>query len=131
MKFKLTTTIPTSPERVYQAWLSSKQHTSMTDGEAKCTKRRGGTFTAWDGYIHGKNLELRPNEYIKQSWRTVEFEEDQPDSVIEIILEAKGADQCKLTLLHSDLSSKDKKYKQGWVDSYFDPMKSYFKSTGK
>ena len=51
MKFKLTTTIPTSPERVYQAWLSSKQHTSMKGGEAKCTKRSGGTFSAEDAEI--------------------------------------------------------------------------------
>jgi uncharacterized protein YndB with AHSA1/START domain len=126
MKFKLTTTIPASPSTVYNAWLTSKIHAAMTGGEAICTKRKGGSFTTWDQYIHGKNIELRANEYIKQSWRTVEFKEDQPDSLLEIILEPKGKNQCKLTLIHSELTPADIKYKQGWEDSYFIPMKAYF-----
>lgn len=126
MKFKITTTLPAKPEAVYHAWLSSKGHTAMTGGEAICTKRIGSTFTAWDDYIRGKNLELKPNAYIKQSWRTVEFKADQPDSIVEIFLEPKGNGQCKLTLIHTGLTPADLKYKQGWVDSYFEPMKVYF-----
>ncbi|MEO5581262.1 MAG: SRPBCC domain-containing protein [Saprospiraceae bacterium] len=126
MKFKLTTTIPASASTLYKAWLTSKAHTAMTGGEAVCTKRNGGLFTAWDGYIHGKNIELLENEYIKQSWRTVEFKADQPNSIIEISLEPKGKNQCKLILIHSELTSADIKYKQGWKDSYFIPMKTYF-----
>ncbi len=126
MKFKLIATIPATPEMIYSAWLNSKAHAAMTGGEASCTRRKGGAFTAWDGYITGKNIELKESSYIKQSWRTVEFKEDQPDSILEIILEPKGSNQCKLTLIHSELRPADTKYKQGWVDSYFNPMKVFF-----
>jgi activator of HSP90 ATPase len=128
MKFKLTATIPATPDVIYSAWLNSKAHAAMTGGDASCTRRKGGTFTAWDGYISGKNLELKENSVIKQSWRTVEFKADQPDSILEIILEPKGNNQSKLTLIHSELSPADAKYKQGWVDSYFNPMKAYFRN---
>lgn len=126
MKFKLTTIMPATPKTIYDAWLSSNGHSRMTRGDAKCSKRIGSRFNAWDGYIEGKNLELKEDEYIKQSWRTVEFKQDQPDSILEVLLEAKGKDQCKLTLIHSLLSPADIKYKQGWVDSYFEPMKTYW-----
>ncbi|MEP7324025.1 MAG: SRPBCC domain-containing protein [Saprospiraceae bacterium] len=126
MKFKLTTTIPASTSAVFNAWLTSKAHTAMTGGKAICTKRKGGSFSAWDGYIQGKNIELRLDEYIKQSWRTVEFKSDQPDSILEISLEPKGKNQCKLILIHSELTPADQKYKQGWKDSYITPMKQYF-----
>ena len=126
MKFKLTAILPAMPEMVYNAWLSSKTHSAMTGGQAKITKRINGSFKAWDDYISGKNIELRPNEYIRQSWRTVEFKDDQPDSILEITLLPKGKNQCKLILTHSGLSATDKKYKQGWIDSYFEPMAHYF-----
>ncbi len=126
MKFKLTTIINAIPEVVYNTWLSSKGHAAMTGAEAKITKRIRGQFSAWDGYITGKNLELKPNVYIKQSWRTVEFKEGQPDSSLDITLASSGKGQCKLVLIHSSLTAADVKYKQGWVDSYFEPMKAYW-----
>ena len=103
----------------------------MTGGDASCTKRKNSTFTAWDGYITGTNLELKENSYIKQAWRTVEFKEEQPDSILEISLTAKGKGQTLLTLVHSALSVNDNKYKQGWIDSYFNPMKEYFDKKNK
>lgn len=126
MKFKITTTIPASSSTLFNAWLTSKTHTAMSGGKAVCTKRKGGSFSAWDDYIHGKNIELRPNEYIKQSWRTVEFKSDQEDSILELFIKPSGKNSCKLTSQHSQLSLADKKYKQGWKDSYIIPMKKYF-----
>jgi uncharacterized protein YndB with AHSA1/START domain len=126
MKFTIKTRIKTTPDKIYRAWLTSKGHAAMTGGDAKCSAKVGGKFTAWDEYISGKNLELIPDQYIKQSWRTVEFDPDQPDSLLEIQLKEIKPGITELTLTHSDLLAKDIKYKKGWVESYFDPMKSYF-----
>ncbi len=62
----------------------------MTGGSASINSDWGGEFEAWNGYIHGKNLELEPGKRIVQSWRTSEFNADEPDSRIEITLEAVG-----------------------------------------
>jgi len=125
MEFTLTTIIATSPELIYEAWLSSEKHTAMTGGEAIVSDKINDTFSAWDGYISGKNIELESGKRIVQSWRTVQFEEDEVDSQIEILLSEKDGD-TELTLIHTKVPESGEHYKKGWDDSYFQPMKDYF-----
>jgi uncharacterized protein YndB with AHSA1/START domain len=58
--FTISTLLPAVPEQVFRAWLSTSGHTAMTDSPAKVEPRVGGKFTAWDGYITGKTIELKP-----------------------------------------------------------------------
>ena len=97
----------------------------MTGSPASISAVVGEEFTAWDGYILGKNLELEPGKRIVQTWRTTEFSADEPDSRIEITFESHG-NQTKLVLKHTGLPPHGGQYEQGWVESYFDPMKEYF-----
>ncbi len=126
MEFTIETTIPAAPQQVYQAWMDSDQHTQMTGGGALITEDEGDKFSTWDGYIWGTNLELTPDKYIKQSWRTSEFGEEQGHSIVEIFLEADADGNTHLKLHHSNLSEDDLKYKEGWEEHYFTPMKAYF-----
>jgi len=126
MQFTVTHTFKASPVQLYAAWLDSKQHAAMTGAEADVSNKVGEEFSAWDGYITGRNLELEPNKRIKQAWRTSEFAEDQPDSIIEITFKELAADKTELTLTHSELPDSDTQYIDGWGDSYFTPMKEYF-----
>jgi uncharacterized protein YndB with AHSA1/START domain len=80
--FKLSCTLPASPEAVYDAWLDSASHTAMTGASAKINNRVGGAYSAWDGYITGKTVELIPAKRIVQSWRTTQFGDNHPDSTI-------------------------------------------------
>lgn len=125
--FKLSAVIPAPPAEIYKAWLSTKGHTEMTGSSAKVTGKVGGRFSAWDGYIFGRTLELEPNQRIVQAWRTSEFPDMAPDSRVEVYLEkAKGG--TKVTLTHTDIPpGQVDSYKQGWKDFYFRPMKEYFK----
>ena len=118
--------IPASPERIYKAWLSSKEHSAFSGGKAVVSSKVGGKFTAWDGYISGRNIQLRPGKRIVQSWRTTEFPNDAPDSRLEIIfIQAKQG--TKITLNHTRIpSGQAGEYRQGWKDYYFEPMKQYF-----
>lgn len=127
IKFELSVLLPATPQEVYTAWLSSEGHSQMTGGSASISGEVGAEFEAWDGYIHGKNLELEYGKRILQSWRTVEFELDDPDSRLEITLEPAG-EGTKLTLKHTGLPSHGGQYEQGWVDNYFEPMQEYFAS---
>lgn len=127
MEFIVETIIKASPERIYHAWLDSDEHSEMTGGDALITEDVDDKYTAWDGYIWGTTLELKENEYIRQSWRTADFEEDQEYSTIEIFLESVD-DGTKISIKHTGLGDADEKYKQGWVENYFEPMKEYFES---
>ena len=125
MEFTLKTTIKASCAQIYTTWLSGAGHTKMTGGAAKITDKVGSKFTAWDGYIQGKNIALEPYGRILQSWRTTEFDEAEEDSQVELIMEEVD-DQTELTLIHSNLPENGENYIQGWEDFYFIPMKSYF-----
>ncbi|MGL1886010.1 MAG: SRPBCC domain-containing protein [Reichenbachiella sp.] len=125
MEFTLKATIKASPKEIYSTWLSSEGHTSMTGGKATVTDQVGENFTAWDGYISGKNISLKSNSKIVQSWRTSQFEESEEDSMIEVILNEHG-DETELTLIHSNIPESGEHYKDGWDEHYFQPMRLYF-----
>jgi uncharacterized protein YndB with AHSA1/START domain len=124
--FTLTTTIPASPQEVYEAWLDSVIHSEMTGGEASMSDETGVEVSAWDGYITGRNLELVPGERIVQSWRTTQFTDEHEDSRITVTLEAVE-DGTLLTLEHTNVPDAQTSYeKDGWEKHYFGPMKEYF-----
>jgi activator of HSP90 ATPase len=125
MKFILKTKINTSAKEIYTTWLSSEGHTNMTGGAATISDKIGDNFTAWDGYIEGKNIELEPYKRILQAWRTSQFEEHEEDSQIEILLNEAG-EQTELTLIHTNVPESGEHYKKGWNNHYFQPMKVYF-----
>jgi activator of HSP90 ATPase len=121
-----TAVIPAEPNAVYAAWMSSRGHSEMTGSGAAVTARVGAKFSAWDGYISGKTLELKPPSRILQSWRTTEFAAEDPDSMLEVLLE-KARGGTKVTLKHTSIpAGHGAEYKKGWIDFYFKPMKEYF-----
>ncbi len=125
-QFVISVVLPATPIQVFDAWLDSQAHSDFTGSEAKVDPKVGGKFSAWDGYLWGVTLELEPPRRILQSWRTSEFPEDAPDSLLELLLEpAQGGTQ--LTLRHSNIpDGQGDEYRQGWDDNYFQPMLAYF-----
>jgi len=126
--FTISADFPVEPEVVYRAWLSSEEHSEMTGSAAKVQARVGRRFSAWDGYITGRTLELEEPSRIVQAWRTGEFAEGDADSRVEIILEAVEGG-TRLTLTHSNIpDGQAESYKNGWEEWYFAPMRAYFVS---
>ncbi|NNE29213.1 MAG: hypothetical protein HKN16_06230 [Saprospiraceae bacterium] len=117
---------PVAPADLFNAWLSSEGHSQMTGGKAQCSKEIGASFSAWDGYITGKNHTLILNEEIIQTWRTSEFKDDDEDS--ELVVRFKeipgGTEMC---LIHRNIPTGQTQYEQGWIDNYLNPMKAHFK----
>ena len=121
----MSVVLPATPEQVYTAWLSTEKHSAFTGSPAAVDAKVGGAFTAWDGYIGGMTLALEPYRRIVQAWRTTEFQPSDPDSRLEIILEPDGKG-TRVTIRHANLPADGMQYKQGWVESYFEPMLAYF-----
>jgi uncharacterized protein YndB with AHSA1/START domain len=129
--FRIAAVIPAPRKRVYEAWLSSKDHAAFTGVKARIQAKVGGRFTAHDGYISGKTLELKPARSIVQSWRSTDFPADAPDSRLELRFE-EAANGTRLTLLHSGLPANQAEgYKSGWREYYFVPMREYFNRPAK
>lgn len=126
--FEVSTILPAEPQRIYQAWLDGREHGEFTGGAAEVDPRVGGRFTAWDGYIEGRNLKLEPFRRIVQSWRSREFPPGAADSRLEVLLD-KAKKGTRITLRHGEIpEGQSKLYEQGWKTHYFTPMKRYFAS---
>jgi activator of HSP90 ATPase len=124
--FRLKARLPADPEAIYRAWLSSREHSAMTGARATASTRKGGRFTAWDGYIRGRNLKLRPQWCIVQAWRTTQFSPRDPDSRIELCIHRKGKG-AEVLLIHTGLPPRQAAgYRSGWRSYYFTPMRKYF-----
>ena len=124
---KVSAIIPAKREKIYNAWLNSNEHSAFTGGgKVDIIPRKGGKYSAWDGYISGKTIEMDPYKKIIQTWRTTEFSEDDPDSILEVTFEDQK-DKTKITLKHTNIpDGQGDGYKKGWIDFYFKPMKEYF-----
>lgn len=117
--------LPVRPELFYMIWMKSQLHSEFTGSQAVIDEQVGGIFTAWNGYITGKNLALEPGKRILQSWRTTDFPEDAPDSELELQLEAYTGGTV-LILTHRNLPPDQvEDYRLGWEEHYLQPLKDY------
>jgi activator of HSP90 ATPase len=48
--------------------VDAKKHSAFTGAKATGEVKVGGEFSAWDGYITGRNLELEKGKHIVQEW---------------------------------------------------------------
>jgi activator of HSP90 ATPase len=60
------------PIEVYDALINARIHSEFTGSKATCNPKVQGKFTAWDGYISGKNLKLNRGTEVVQEWKTTE-----------------------------------------------------------
>ncbi len=125
---KQTVLLPAAPQQVYDAILKAGKHAEFTGSKATSSPRVGGKFTAYDGYIWGKHLELVKGRKIVQEWQTTEWPAGAPPSTVEFTLEEKkGA--TELIMIHSGVPAEQaESYRQGWIDYYWEPLKEYFHS---
>ena len=125
-KIEQTVFIKASPDDVYDALLNAKKHSAFTGSPAKTNAKVGSEFTAWDGYITGKNLELVKGEKIVQEWETTEWPGGYPRSRLELTLTPKKGG-TELKMVHSQVPAEQvEDYRSGWHTSYWDPLKAYF-----
>jgi len=132
VKIKATTIrqkvfIAASPEEIYEAFMNAKKHSEFTGSKATSNPKVGGKFTAWDGYISGKNLELEKGKRIVQEWITTEWPQGYPPSKLELTF-GKVKDGTEITMTHLGVPEEQADdLKQGWIDFYWEPLKDYFK----
>lgn len=121
-----TILIPAKPADVYESFVDSRKHSLFTGSKARFDSRIGGKFTAWDGYISGKNLVLNKGKRIVQEWRTTEWPAGCSPSILEFSFKPKG-NGTELRMVQSNVPAEQaESYASGWVDFYWKPLKEYF-----
>ena len=111
-----------SPTELYELLMDSRKHSHFTGSPASISNRVSGRFTAYDGWIEGKNLELVPGKKIVQYWRgsdwprghysTVQFEFFPMKNRTRLIFTQKEVPST----FHSAIA-------KGWTEHYWEKMK--------
>ncbi|MCZ6776333.1 MAG: SRPBCC family protein [Ignavibacteria bacterium] len=116
-------TFKASPHDIYERLMDSRKHSKFTGNKASISRKVGGKFTAYGGYISGTNLQLVPNKKIVQSWRGSDWQKDQFSRATFALKEVSAG--TRLTLTQSGVPDKHyKSIKQGWITHYWNPMKA-------
>lgn len=114
-----------TPATLFHAFAEPKLHSAFTGGAATGATRAGARFTAWDGYITGKTIEVEPGRRIVQEWRTTEWPEGAPPSRLELTF----LDHPRGTLVvlrQADVPrTQARAYRSGWNDYYWKPLRTW------
>jgi activator of HSP90 ATPase len=124
-----TVLLDVPPHAVFEAILDSKKHSAFTGDKATLSRKVGGKFTAFDGYIQGENLRIEKDKVIVQSWRTTDFKETDADSKVMFHFSKKGKG-TRLMFVHSNVPNRlAEDLRQGWLDFYWAPLKVFLEAS--
>lgn len=111
-----------APHDVYEQIMDSKKHAKFSGASAKMSRKVGAKFTAYGGWIQGRNLKLIPDRLIVQEWRGVDWPKGHVSKVMFLFTKAKTG--TKLTFGHTKVpADKVAHISTGWKEQYWDKMK--------
>lgn len=118
--------IAAPPDEVYGVLMNSKRHAKLIGSTARISPKVGGKFTAYDGWIQGKNLALVPGKKIVQLWRGDDWEKGAWSKLAITLSKTKTG--TKLLMVHAGVPAEfAADIAKGWKDYYWEPLKKMFR----
>ncbi len=113
-----------TPQEIFELIIDSKKHSAFTGAPAKIGRKVGDSFSVWDGYAVGKNLEIIKDKKIVQTWRASDWPKGVESKVtFEFVQKGKN---CKLHFTQKNVPEEfAKDIEQGWIENYWKLMKDY------
>ena len=118
------------PYVLFDTYLDRRGHQAVTGGKVSISARPGSRFSAFDGMITGRTLEVLPKRLIVQSWRSGGWHEDDPDSIL-VLAFAPGrrAGTGRVDLIHIGVPRHDRAgVDKGWRHYYWRPWRAHLKA---
>lgn len=123
-----TVVLPASAAELYAMYMDAEEHAAFTGAPAKVSDEPGSRFEAFGGLLTGTMLTAVKPRLIVQSWRSVNFAKDDPDSTLIISFTPDG-DDGRIDLVHLDVPESDYQgVTGGWDSRYFAPWLSYLQN---
>jgi activator of HSP90 ATPase len=110
----------------YNCIMNARIHSSFTGDEAIIEDKEGTRFSAFGGYITGKNIVLERGKKIVQTWRANEegWLTDYFSEVLFVFKDIEGG--CELDFYHTAIPEKNAdSIEKGWLEYYWEPLKIY------
>ncbi len=123
-----TVVLPAPAADLYEMYMDADAHAAFTGAPAKISEEPGSPFEAFGGLLKGTTLQVVKPMLIVQSWRSVNFSDDDPDSTL-IISFSPEDDDGRIDLVHLDVPESDfQGVSGGWESRYFAPWLTYLQS---
>jgi uncharacterized protein YndB with AHSA1/START domain len=118
--------LPAPPAALYSMYLDAGRHAAFTGGGPVSISAAADTaWSAFEGRIHGRVLALTPDRRIVQSWRSFEWHDDDPDSVL-ILTFLPSDSGTRLELAQVDVPARlQDTLLSGWPSRYWEPWRAY------
>jgi hypothetical protein len=123
--------LPAAPDELFSAYLDSAIHAAFTVAPVTIGPNPGDAFSAFNGQLSGTMLATIRPRLIVQSWRSVMFKPDDPDSTLILHFSPAASDptgqaQGQIDLVHLDVPEHDfQGVTEGWPRFYWTPWKAY------
>lgn len=134
--YTLSRVIQATPKRLFESWLDSREHSSITGRAATVDPAVDGVINSLDGLITGTNTQVEPYHRIVQVWTVATADAVSFESRVEIVLSTlmgEGAianahdDGATITVTHSELPTGQSLFSpEWWEQTYFGGMEAYF-----
>jgi activator of HSP90 ATPase len=122
---KQSIVLPASAEELYAMYLDPTRHAAITGAPVIISPESGSRFSAFEGRLGGSMLSVIPPRLVVQSWRSLHFNADDPDSTVILAFVPEGKDG-RIDLVHIDVPEQDYQgVTQGWETHYWEPWRRY------
>lgn len=120
--------LPATAETLFDMYLDPTVHAAFTGFPVTIGPQRGAEFRAFNNQLSGLILAVVRPQLIVQSWRSVKFHADDPDSTLVLMFTTveHGANCGRIDLVHVDVPDHDlADVTEGWSKHYWNPWRSY------
>ena len=121
-----TVVLPVPADKLYDMYMDPEIHAAFTGSPAKISDVAGSAFEAFGGLLLGPTVQVVNPRLIVQSWRSVNFAEDDADSTLIISFTPEEDGDGRIDLIHLDVPEEDfQRVSGGWESRYFTPWLEY------
>ncbi len=120
--------LPAPAPLLFDMYVDASQHAAFTGHPVTIGEEIGSEFRAFDGMLSGTILAVVRPRLIVQSWRSLNFNDEDPDSTLILSFEDQG-EEGRIDLVHLDVPEGDYDgVTNGWEKFYWGPWREYLDS---
>lgn len=124
-----TVILPAPAAELYSMYMDPAVHAEFTGAPAKISDEAGSVFEAFGGLLKGRTLQVVRSRLIVQSWRSVNFADEDQDSTLIIMFTEEDDNAGRIDLVHLDVPENDfQGVSGGWESRYFAPWLEYLQA---
>jgi uncharacterized protein YndB with AHSA1/START domain len=120
--------LPAPASLLFDMYVDASQHAAFTGHPVIIGEESGSEFRAFDGMLSGTIVKVVRPRLIVQSWRSRNFNDQDPDSTLILSFEEQG-EEGRIDLVHVDVPESDYDgVAEGWEKFYWVPWREYLNS---